>query len=301
MLEYAIYSVISPEGCAAILWKDQDRKADAAEAMKLTAPDLLELGRGRRVIPEPPGGAHTDPGRRPAGGWATPSRRRSTSSRRLPADELLEPALRDASGASAPSARSDGCRPLAVPRRAPPGSQRREPMPPAAAAAARWRRPGCPAGSPPLLARRGVADRAERRPLPPTRRRPAPRSLSRWPAWREAVERLLAAARERGERVAIVGRLRRRRRHRDGAAARRVPRLRPRRRGAILPHRLREGYGFQPVHVERAGAARLRADRHRRLRRTSSAAVEAARGARHRRHRSPTTTCRRARCRRARS
>ena len=44
ILEYAVYSVISPEGCAAILWKDQDRKAEAAEALRLTAPDLLELG-----------------------------------------------------------------------------------------------------------------------------------------------------------------------------------------------------------------------------------------------------------------
>ena len=61
ILEYAIYSVISPEGCAAILWKDQDRKADAAEAMKITAPDLHELGVVDEVIPEPPGGAHTDP------------------------------------------------------------------------------------------------------------------------------------------------------------------------------------------------------------------------------------------------
>lgn len=61
MLEYATYSVISPEGCAAILWKDQDRKADAAEAMRLTAPDLLELGVIDRIIPEPLGGAHTDP------------------------------------------------------------------------------------------------------------------------------------------------------------------------------------------------------------------------------------------------
>ncbi len=61
ILEYATYSVISPEGCAAILWKDQERKADAAEAMKLTAPDLLELGVVDAIIPEPPGGAHTDP------------------------------------------------------------------------------------------------------------------------------------------------------------------------------------------------------------------------------------------------
>ena len=62
ILEYATYSVISPEGCAAILWKDQDRKNEAAEAMRLTAPDLLSLGVVDEIIPEPPGGAHTDPG-----------------------------------------------------------------------------------------------------------------------------------------------------------------------------------------------------------------------------------------------
>jgi len=61
ILEYATYSVISPEGCAAILWKDQDKKAEAAEAMKMTAPDLLDLGVVDEIIPEPPGGAHTDP------------------------------------------------------------------------------------------------------------------------------------------------------------------------------------------------------------------------------------------------
>jgi acetyl-CoA carboxylase carboxyl transferase subunit alpha len=61
MLEYAVYSVISPEGCAAILWKDQDKKAEAAEAMKVTAPDLLELGVVDGIIAEPPGGAHRDP------------------------------------------------------------------------------------------------------------------------------------------------------------------------------------------------------------------------------------------------
>jgi acetyl-CoA carboxylase carboxyl transferase subunit alpha len=61
ILEYATYSVISPEGCAAILWKDQDKKAEAAEAMKMTAPDLLALGVVDEIIPEPPGGAHTDP------------------------------------------------------------------------------------------------------------------------------------------------------------------------------------------------------------------------------------------------
>lgn len=60
MLEYSIYSVISPEGCAAILWKDQGRKADAARALRLTAQDLAELGVVDGIIPEPLGGAHTD-------------------------------------------------------------------------------------------------------------------------------------------------------------------------------------------------------------------------------------------------
>lgn len=60
ILEYSTYSVISPEGCAAILWKDQNRRAEAAEAMKITAPDLLDLEIVDAVIPEPPGGAHTD-------------------------------------------------------------------------------------------------------------------------------------------------------------------------------------------------------------------------------------------------
>jgi len=62
ILEYAVYSVISPEGCAAILWKDQEKRSQAAEAMKLTAPDLLELGVVDEIVPEPLGGAHTDPG-----------------------------------------------------------------------------------------------------------------------------------------------------------------------------------------------------------------------------------------------
>ena len=61
ILEYATYSVISPEGCAAILWKDQEKKAEAAEAMKMTAPDLKQLGVVDEIIPEPPGGAHTNP------------------------------------------------------------------------------------------------------------------------------------------------------------------------------------------------------------------------------------------------
>jgi acetyl-CoA carboxylase carboxyl transferase subunit alpha len=61
MLEYSVYSVISPEGCAAILWKDGGKGKVAAESLKLTAPDLLRLGVIDEVIQEPPGGAHRDP------------------------------------------------------------------------------------------------------------------------------------------------------------------------------------------------------------------------------------------------
>ncbi|GGJ58885.1 acetyl-CoA carboxylase carboxyltransferase subunit alpha [Deinococcus roseus] len=61
MMENAWYSVISPESCAAILWRDSKEAPKAAEALKLTAPDLLELGIVEEVIPEPRGGAHLDP------------------------------------------------------------------------------------------------------------------------------------------------------------------------------------------------------------------------------------------------
>jgi len=61
MMEYAVYSVISPEGCAAILWKDQSKRAEAAEALRLTATDILEMGVVDEVIPEPLGAAHAEP------------------------------------------------------------------------------------------------------------------------------------------------------------------------------------------------------------------------------------------------
>lgn len=61
MLEHAVYSVISPEGCASILWRTSERAADAAEAMKVTAQDLLALGVIDRIVREPVGGAHRDP------------------------------------------------------------------------------------------------------------------------------------------------------------------------------------------------------------------------------------------------
>ncbi|MGE0445234.1 MAG: acetyl-CoA carboxylase carboxyltransferase subunit alpha [Vicinamibacterales bacterium] len=59
MHEFAIYSVIPPEGCAAILWRDSNRKVEAAEALKLTAPDLMGFGIVDEIVPEPVGGAHT--------------------------------------------------------------------------------------------------------------------------------------------------------------------------------------------------------------------------------------------------
>jgi acetyl-CoA carboxylase carboxyl transferase subunit alpha len=89
ILQYAIYSVISPEGCAAILWKDQERKAEAAEAMKVTAPDLRELRVVDEIIEEPPGGAHTDREEmaRRVGDAVERSLRALT---KKPVDELLE-------------------------------------------------------------------------------------------------------------------------------------------------------------------------------------------------------------------
>src|SRR5690606_17845936 len=62
MLEHSIYSVISPEGCASILWRTAEKAADAAEAMKVTAADLAQLGVIDRIVPEPVGGAHRHPG-----------------------------------------------------------------------------------------------------------------------------------------------------------------------------------------------------------------------------------------------
>ncbi len=67
ILENAWYSVISPESCAAILWRDAKEAAKAAEALKLTAPDLLSLGIVDRIIPEPDGGAHRNPAAAMAG------------------------------------------------------------------------------------------------------------------------------------------------------------------------------------------------------------------------------------------
>ena len=61
MFEHAVYSVISPEGCASILWRTAEKAADAATAMQVTAADLARLGVIDRIVPEPIGGAHRIP------------------------------------------------------------------------------------------------------------------------------------------------------------------------------------------------------------------------------------------------
>lgn len=88
MLEYSIYSVISPEGCAAILWKDQKQVESAARELRLTAPDLVELGVADEILAEPPGGAHRDPDAA-AATVAEALAHQLAELRALPPDELL--------------------------------------------------------------------------------------------------------------------------------------------------------------------------------------------------------------------
>jgi acetyl-CoA carboxylase carboxyl transferase subunit alpha len=89
MLEYSIYSVISPEGCASILWRDPSKVADAAEQLKLTAPDLLRLGVIDEIVPEADGGAHRDPALT-ASNLRTAVKRCLKELCQIPSDELVE-------------------------------------------------------------------------------------------------------------------------------------------------------------------------------------------------------------------
>jgi acetyl-CoA carboxylase carboxyl transferase subunit alpha len=89
MLQYAVYSVISPEGCAAILWRDAAKAPEAAEAMKITASDLKSHGLVDEVIPEPPGGAHRDP-RLMADRISEAVSRQISALERLDPEELIE-------------------------------------------------------------------------------------------------------------------------------------------------------------------------------------------------------------------
>ena len=88
MLEHAVYSVISPEGCAAILWKDQARAEDAARALRLTAKDLKEFGVIDEILTEPAGGAHMNP-QAMAKTVETALRRHLKQIRRVKADALI--------------------------------------------------------------------------------------------------------------------------------------------------------------------------------------------------------------------
>src|SRR5262249_47556472 len=88
MLEYSIYSVISPEGCASILWRDPAKVPDAAEQLKLTAPDLLKLGLFDEGVAEAPGGAHRDPAAT-AASLKTALKRHIAELSRLDADEIV--------------------------------------------------------------------------------------------------------------------------------------------------------------------------------------------------------------------
>jgi acetyl-CoA carboxylase carboxyl transferase subunit alpha len=89
MLEHSVYSVISPEGCAAILWRSAEHREKAAEALRLTSTNLVELGIADEVIPEPPGGAHQD-----WDGAAAALKealvRQLAELKRIPLDELVE-------------------------------------------------------------------------------------------------------------------------------------------------------------------------------------------------------------------
>jgi acetyl-CoA carboxylase carboxyl transferase subunit alpha len=89
MMQYAIYSVISPEGCASILWKDGSRAEQAAEVLHLRARDILDLKVADEIIPEPPGGAHRDP-RQAAARLGEALRRHLTELRALSPEELTE-------------------------------------------------------------------------------------------------------------------------------------------------------------------------------------------------------------------
>ena len=89
ILENAYYSVISPEACSAILWRDRRHAAEAAEALKLTAQDLLKLEVVDQIIPEPVGGAHRDYDS-VAANLGAALRRAWSEISKIPADELLE-------------------------------------------------------------------------------------------------------------------------------------------------------------------------------------------------------------------
>jgi len=89
MLEYSIYSVISPEGCASILWRDPAKIGEAATQLKLTAPDLVNLGICDEIVPESAGGAHRNAAQT-AAKLRTAIKRHLRELTELPVAELIE-------------------------------------------------------------------------------------------------------------------------------------------------------------------------------------------------------------------
>ena len=117
MQEFAVYSVIPPEGCAAILWRDANRKVEAAEALKITAPDLVRLGLVDEIIQEPVGGAHNDPAR--ASALIDQALERALAAMPVPVEARLAASTRN-SGAWGGRTRPSSIRRSWPPRRDPP-------------------------------------------------------------------------------------------------------------------------------------------------------------------------------------
>ena len=258
MQEFAVYSVIPPEGCAAILWRDANRKVEAAEALKITAPDLLQLGLIDEIIPEPAGGAHNDPAR--AAALVDEALERALAV--LVADARRRAARRRATRSSgAWAARS---RPSSTPphrSRTKPGRARIAAHEDARLAApAVRRRPRCPTLAAaldlhPTVARllclRGLRD-------PETARRFLQPSLDhlhdpfKLTGMIAAVERLEQAIARR-ERIAIHGDY-----DVDGITSTVILRRALEMLGGdvvhFIPERLRDGYGLQPAAIERLHA-----------------------------------------------
>ena len=200
MLEHSVYSVISPEGCAAILWKDQARAREAAEAMRMTAADCKALGVVDEVIPEPPGGAHSDPRRddrrRRARPRAPPRPARGAADRRPPRGPLREVPSHGGLGGD----RGHPVTPAFPPPRV---SRSLRPHDPGVAEQLARSLSACPSALARVLAARGIASAEEARawlePGPETLHDPF--GMAGMP---EAVE-LLARTARRGGRVVVFG------------------------------------------------------------------------------------------------
>ena len=299
MQEFAVYSVIPPEGCAAILWRDANRKVEAAAALKITAPDLLALGLIDEIVPEPVGGAHNDPDARDGAGRSGARPGAGRRCRRSPSTR--------GSSARYEKFRQHGRGGSGVHRRRAPARRTRGSS--ARMKSLLWQHLPCDDGQAtalaaalelhPTVARllclRGLGDPEHARPVPEPVARPPARSV---PARRHGPGGRAARAGARAQRAhRHPRRLRRRRHHLDRDPAPRARAARRRRR-ALHPRaaarRLRPAAGGDRAAARR----RRRADRLGRLRhprrRGGAAGARARRRPDH--HRPP--RARRRRCRR---